>query len=177
VKVFRECRLVDALGAWGVHEARTREGRETGAPGPETLLGGVETTLLRRWPLLQHLFAAGPRSCCEIQLSGDDIPALVLPNGRAVSGWVAGALADKTQNGEHVRRLAASSVPISGPLIFAAPFEGTHFSAAALTAPITVLDGSHRLAAWIAHLDRGAAYPIPGILVLTGRPLTAPTQP
>jgi len=71
------------------------------------------------------------------------------------------AARDTDGSADYVRRLSASSTPV-GPPIFAI--------ARSTTGPITIFDGMHRMAAWVAQVSAGREYPLEIHLVLTERP-------
>ena len=80
-----------------------------------------------------------------------------------VSNFSKNKLAERDSDGsaDYVRRLAASSVPVGPPILAVAR---------STAGPITIFDGMHRMAAWVAHVSAGREYPLEINLVLTERP-------
>ncbi len=67
-------------------------------------------------------------------------------------------------SGEWVRALAGRAEPVGGPLLgVARRAEG----------PVTLFDGMHRAAAWVAQARTGRIYPITVNVVVTERPAPA----
>jgi hypothetical protein len=79
-------------------------------------------------------------------------------HARTLTDYSRSKLAETGQSGEWVRSLAASPMEIGGPVLAIAR---------SLDGPMTIFDGLHRMAAWVAHLDAGRDYPIKLTVVLT----------
>lgn len=77
--------------------------------------------------------------------------------------WSKNKLAEVGGDGsaDYVRRLAADPAPTGRPFLAIAR---------STAGPITVFDGMHRMAAWVAHGNAGRQYPLEINLVLTERP-------
>lgn len=159
------------LTEWARHEY---EGRHRAALPPEAYTGSLES---RRYVALQLLvrvrqnvipaiLAAGVLDCHRVTIEPADVPRLVVMGQDPVENWSRNKLAEESPSAYYVRALAGSPEPVGGPMI-------------ALTreleaGPITFFDGMHRLAAWVAHLQRGLVYPLSEIyLIETAQPAPA----
>lgn len=165
MKTISKCRLVDVLGEWGRHEG---EGRLRCLPrnsqGDEGLLKGVEIALTYRSPLIWRILFACPLIYFRIEILPEDIPAFRIGDGRSLEEWTASVTRNQDGSGVHVRSLAEGAGPVSGPLTCTAQIDETGTS---VRAPIVIFDGWHRAAAWAIQLQRGANYPITGLLIVT----------
>lgn len=170
MRILKECRLVDVLGEWGIHEGEGRLQLPAGTfEGDERLLSGVEVTLTRRSPLAWRILAGWPMASLRIEIAPDDVAALRITDGRTVEDWTNAVLKDQMESGAHVRALADTAEVVSGPLTCTA--QTADGSVACVKPPIVIFDGWHRAAAWIAQLRRGATYPMAGSLVVTRHPV------
>lgn len=170
MKVAAACRLVDVLGEWGNHEGEGRLQLPHGSlQGDARLLAGVELTVTYRSPIAWRMLAGWPTACARVELVPDDVPALRIADGRTAEEWTTAILADQTNSGRHVRKLAGAAGEVAGPLTCTA--QTADGSVARVQAPIVIFDGWHRVAAWIAQLRRGANYAISGNLVVTQYPV------
>lgn len=169
MRALGRIRLVDALAAWGVHEASGRwhhvDGLEFGAARPHA--DAVEFALLTRSPLIWRLLAAGPAETLSVEIGTEDLQLLVLADGRSVSAWTEAALAEDSDSGRHIRRMADAMEPVRGPLFCSA----RKSAAGRLAAPIVVFDGWHRVAAWAAQVRRRDPYSVSAHLLVTRQPV------
>lgn len=170
MRISGACRLVDVLGEWGIHEG---EGRlhlpPSSLQGDARLLNGVEVALIYRSPLAWRLLAGWPIACVRVEIAPEDVPALRITDGRTADEWTTAVLGDQTDSGQHVRELADAVREVTGPLTCTA--QTADGSVAGVQPPITIFDGWHRVAAWIAQLRGGANYAIMGSLVVTHHPV------
>jgi hypothetical protein len=158
VRITGVCRLVDVLGEWGIHESEGRLQHSTGSfpQGNAKLLVGVELAVTFRSPLAWRILAGWPIACARVELVPEDVDALRIADGRTAEDWTTAVLEDQTDSGRHVRGLADAGREVVGPLTCTAQTaDGT---VARLQPPIVILDGWHRVAAWIAQLRNGANY-------------------
>jgi hypothetical protein len=170
MRIIGQCRLVDVLGEWGIHEG---QGRLQLPPrtfeGADRLLIGVEVALTRRSPLAWRIIAGWPIAAFRIEITAEDIGALRIVDGRTLEEWTATVLTDSSDSGAHVRRLVEATEQVAGPLTCTA--QAVDADSPRVRPPIVVFDGWHRGAAWIAQLRRGRAYSILGNLVITEHPV------
>lgn len=170
MKILGECRLVDILGEWGIHEGEGRLQLPAGTfDGEDRVLNGVEVVLTRRSPLAWRILAGWPIVSLRVEIAAEDIAALRIMDGRSAEEWTTAVLNDQASAGVYVRALADGAEAVSGPLVCTAQTDGGGQSF--VRPPIVLVDGWHRAAAWIAQLRRGAAYPIAGRLVVTEHPV------
>lgn len=170
MRIVGECRSVEVLGEWGIHEGQGRLQLPAGMfQGEMRLLSGAEVALTCRPPLAWRILAGWPIACLRIEIAAEDVPALRITDGRTAQDWTTAVLSDQTDSGSHVRALADAAEAVSGPLICTA--QTTDGSVSRMRPPIVIFDGWHRAAAWIAQLRRGAAFPITGSLVVTQHPV------
>src|SRR5437870_3363965 len=77
MKILEECRLVDVLGEWGIHEGEGRLQLPTGTfSGDDRILSGVEVALTRRAPLVWCILAGWPMAALRIEITPEDIAIL-----------------------------------------------------------------------------------------------------
>jgi hypothetical protein len=168
IKVTGKARLLDALADWGKHEAQGRlrphlkELRADAFRGPQGRLRAVDVALRYRAPVIARILGSLPRACVRIELRPEHVPLLRVFDGRAADDYAAELLASASESGQHVRRMAKANTPVRGPILATA-----RGAAGRIAPPLTVYEGCHRLAAWIAHGKRGDGYAIAGYLVLT----------
>lgn len=170
VRIIEQCRLVDVLGEWGIHEGEGRLQLPAGTfDGGDRLLNGVEVALTRRSPLAWRVLAGWPIAALRIEIAPADVPVLRIADGRTVDDWTTAVLKDQSDSGAHVRRLADAAAPVTGPLVCTA--QSADGSVARVNPPIVIFDGWHRAAGWVAQLRRGQTYSITGQLIVTERPV------
>ncbi len=110
MRIVGECRLVDVLGEWGIHEGQGRLQLPAGMfQGEMRLLNGVEVALTRRSPLAWRILAGWPIACLRIEIAPEDVPALRITDGRIAHDWTTAVLNDQTDSGAHVRALAGAA--------------------------------------------------------------------
>jgi hypothetical protein len=162
MKHLAEGRLVDALAEWGAHEAQTRYGRSPSADR----LNHVELALRSRAPMVARILAATPLGCARVEVTADDVPALIITDGRSLEAWTDAVLLDQGRSGADVRAMVAGAAAVAGPMICTATLpEGSD----TMEPPLIIFDGWHRGAAWLEHGRRGHRYPIGAYLILTRR--------
>ncbi len=168
MRALGRIRLVDALAAWGTHEASGRwQHLQRSELGEDPQYAeAVEFALMTRSPLVWRLLAAGPAATLRVEISAEDLPLLRLADARSVAAWTEAALAEDSDSGRFIRSLADSREPVRGPLFCSAQMS----SVGQLTAPIVVFDGWHRVAAWAAQVRRRTPYPISAHLLVTRSP-------
>jgi hypothetical protein len=166
MRIVEQCRLVDVFGEWGIHEGqgRLRQPMEM-FEGDKRLLTGVEVALTFRSPLTCRILAGWPIACLRIEIAPEDVSVLRIADGRTAEDWTTAVLQDQTESATHVRALADTNDVVVGPLLCTA--QTADGSVTNVRPPIVIFDGWHRVAAWIAQLRRGTAYPITGSLVIT----------
>lgn len=165
MRVPQQIRFVDALAEWGAHEARGRLNQSGFNLGQiEDFRAAVDVALISRAPLLWRLLAAWPTETLQVEFDAEDVGALILADGRRAEDWATDAATDQSGAGQYIRRLAESTERVRGPLVCCAQ---RNPSGQGVVAPVVVVDGWHRVAAWIAHLRAGTSYPIRAHLVVT----------
>lgn len=168
-RITGKARLLDALAEWGRHEALGRLKPRLGEPpaghfeGERGRLQAIDIVLRFRAPVLARILGSLPVRCVHIELAPAHVRLLRVFDGRPARDYAAGLLAARSESGAYVRGLARGAERIRGPLVATAQRVSGR-----IAPPITVFEGCHRLAAWIAQLASGAApYPIGGYLVIT----------
>jgi len=113
--------------------------------------------------VIAGVLAAGIIECWRVRVTTADIPSILAMGGDPVTKYSENKLAESDTDGsaDYVRGLAAGAAHVEGP--FLAIARGT-------AGPITVFDGMHRMAAWVAHSNSGRQYPLEINLVVTERP-------
>jgi len=121
-----------------------------------------------RAPVIAAVQAARPTLCVEVEVTAEDLPALRVmcrPTDppRPLADHAEVLLANPGEEGDHVRELADSEAPVASPFVAVAR---------TVPGPITILDGVHRGAAWVAHIRGGRRYPLTvGVIVTLHRTL------
>lgn len=168
MQILEECRLIDALGEWGIHEGLGR-GRNrypaTLFEGPDRILNGAEVALTYRAPLSWRILRGWPLVCLRVDFGQEDVPALHIADGRPLQAWTNAVMQDQADSGRHVRAMAAAADRVVGPLLCAAQRAGEN--PLRVRAPIVIFDAWHRAAAWVSQIGGGESYPIRGYLVVT----------
>jgi hypothetical protein len=161
-----------ALMDWALHEwhGRVRVGlspasaRHAATLSPElTSWNAARALLAGRTDVIAGLMNAGIIRCTKVRITGADVPMILVMGADPASNYSKNKLAEDDVDGSanYVRGLAASATPVGGPFL----------AIGRTTAgPITVFDGMHRIAAWVAHDRAGRKYPLEISLVLTERP-------
>lgn len=159
-------RIGDALADWGEHEIEGRlvEGRRVPRGyldqfiGPRQRLEAIRVVLQARFQVVAAILAANPIEWIAVEVSSADLPSIRVMHARTLADYSRSKLAETGDSGDWVRRLAASPTEITGPLLAIAR---------SLEGPMTIFDGLHRMAAWVAHLEAGRDYPVKVTVVLT----------
>jgi len=159
-------RVGDVLADWGEHEiegrliegGRLARGYLDQFVGPRRRLEAIRVVLQVRFHLIAPILAANPTEWVAVEVSKADLPSLRVMHARPLADYGRNKLAEAGASGDWVRRLAADSADIGGPVLAIGR---------SLNGPITVFDGLHRMAAWVAHLNTGRDYPVRMTLVVT----------
>ena len=159
-------RVGDVLAEWGEHEIEGRlvEGGRVARGyldqfiGPRRRLEAIRVVLQVRFHLIAAIMAANPTEWIAVEVSKADLPSMRVMHARPLADYSRGKLAEAGASGDWVRRLASEAADVAGPVLAIGR---------SLNGPITVFDGLHRMAAWVAHLDAGRDYPIRMTLVVT----------
>ena len=145
-----------ALTEWAVHEVRGRfkSGAALDAlPPAEGRFRAVRFLLKNRRDVIAAIVAAQLVDCVSVEVQPDDLPLMLtmgaVPLDRLSSNMIAAPETD--ESGRWVRRLAAADGDVAGPFLGIARDPA---------GPVTLLDGLHRAAAWVAHAKAGRHYPI-----------------
>lgn len=105
--------------------------------------------------------AASVTGCVQVRVSPNDIPSIFVMGERSVRKFSAALLQEDTGY-EPAAFARALACPVDGP--FLAVARGA-------AGAITVLDGLHRMAAWVGPVDAGRGYSLEINVVLTERPV------
>jgi hypothetical protein len=159
-------RVGDVLAEWGEHEIEGRliEGGRLARGyleqfiGPRRRLEAIRVLVQVRFHLIAAILAANPTEWVAVEVSKADLLSIRVMHARPLADYGRSKLAESGASGDWVRRLAADENDVGGPVLAIGR---------SLTGPITVFDGLHRMAAWVAHLDAGRDYPIRMTLVVT----------
>ena len=156
----------EVLMAYGLHEWRGRLRLPAVAaqlPEEQTRFFAARTLLKNRRNVIAGILAAGITGCVRVRVTATDIPIIRVMGADPLSNYSRNKLAERDTDGsaDYVRRLAEDPRPIEGPILACAR---------STTGSITLFDGMHRMAAWVAHVAAGRAYPVEVNLVLTERP-------
>ena len=132
----------------------------------DTLFHAVRVLLDNRRDVIAGMMAAGLTGCRKIRVTAADVPSILVMGADPVTTYSQNKLAERDTDGsaDYVRGLAAGAVHVEGP--FLAIARGA-------AGPITVFDGMHRMAAWVAHSKSGRQYPLEINLIITERPSPA----
>ena len=159
-------RLGDVLADWGEHEIEGRlvEGRRVPRGyldqfiGPRQRLEAIRVVLQARFQVVAAILAANPSEWIAVEVSRADLPSIRVMHARTLADYSRSKLAETGESADWVRRLAASPTEIAGPILaIARSVEG----------PVTIFDGLHRMAAWVAHLNAGRDYAVNVTVVVT----------
>jgi hypothetical protein len=170
VDVLGHVEFGEVLMAYALHEWR---GRLRGHLPPaadhlspeEERFFAARALLQNRLNVIAGMLAAGIIDCVKIRVTPADIPIIRVMGANPLSVYSANKLVEVDTDGsgsaDHVRRLAGDSARIEGPILACARDTA---------GPITIFDGMHRMAAWIAHAIDRREYAMEINLVLTERP-------
>jgi hypothetical protein len=159
-------RLGDVLAEWGEYEI---EGRlvDTGRVprgyldqfiGPRQRLEAIRVILQVRFPVIAAILAANPIEWVAVEVAKADLPSIRVMHARPLADYSRSKLAETGEAADWVRRLAAGPLDVTGPVLaIARRADG----------PITLFDGLHRMAAWVAHLNEGRDYPVKVTVAVT----------
>jgi hypothetical protein len=159
-------RVGDVLAEWGEYEIEGRLIEAGRVPrgyldqfvGPRRRLEAIRVILQVRYQVIAAILAANPLEWVAVEVAKADLPAIRVMHARPLAEYSRVKLAETGETADWVRRLAARSMDIGGPLLaIARSHEG----------PITLFDGLHRMAAWVAHLNAGREYPVKVTVAVT----------
>lgn len=170
--VVSETKLVEALAAWGAHEA---SGRLQGKVKCEITdkLNCINLALHYRAPYVARLLAREPLSTLLVEFEPSDIASVVLANGRTIHAWIQATTTSESDAHAYFCRLVECATPPEGQLIVAAELIDPvkhHLGA------FMLYDGWHRAAAWVERNKQGKASNMAAFLVVTRHcdPLQSP---
>lgn len=166
MRVLGAASFGDVLAEWGIHEI---DGRFTDDgtvppgfldrfPAPDRRIQAIGVILQARLPVIAALFAAAPTDCVRVDVSGVDLSSILTMGAKSLTDYNREKLAERSKSADWVRRLAAAPENIRGPMIAIARRPD---------GPMTLFDGMHRMAAWVAHLSAGRDYPVTVYVVVT----------
>jgi hypothetical protein len=158
-------RVGDVLADWGEHEIERRlvEGGQVPRGyldqfvGPRRRLEAIRVALQVRFPLIAAILAANPIEWVAVEVSKADLPSIRVMHARPLADYSRSKLAETDPSAAWVRRLAEGP-DVAGPVLAIAR---------SLDGPITLFDGLHRMAAWVAHLNAGRDYAVNVTVVVT----------
>ena len=168
MKIVAPVTFGDVLADWGRHEG---QGNALQHYRPEQIgsldgPGGRERAIafIRRFraPLIAPLEAACIIGCYLVEMTPGDFGMLRGWGGQSLEQHAETALTAPGGQGPWVRYLADAPNEITGPLLVVG--RGT-------SGPFVVLDGLHRAAAWVVHVQGGREYSMSANVVITARPL------
>lgn len=165
MRVLQGVMLIDVLVEWGFHESQGRLRDQLppeylqGLDGPEGSRFALEVILRFRSPVIANMLVAIPMQCIRVEIQRADMTGMRVmgPPPPTLREYASRVMAQDDDSGGYVRTLASGS-PVAGPFVAVAR---------APRGPITLLDGLHRAAAWVAQGDRGRDYPLFVNLVVT----------
>jgi hypothetical protein len=164
-------RLVDALAAWGAHEAPGRGQQQF--PGQIAVdtndpIACLEFILWFRSRVIAHLLAREPVMTIKTTFNASDISKLVLFDGRTVATWIAETNnASGGESHQHFNALVQGTRPLSGSLLVGAQMVAPP---PALQIRHQILyEGWHRAAAIVQRAQAGLSDTIDAYIVLAAK--------
>ena len=159
MKRLGAARVGDVLADWGEHEVEGRLIERKRVPrgyldqfiGPRRRLEAIRVLLQVRLPVVAAILAANPTEWVAVEVSKDDLPLIRVMHARTLTDYSRSKLTEAGESGDWVRQLAGSAADVAGPVLAIAR---------SLAGPLTIFDGLHRMAAWVAHLEAGRHYPV-----------------
>jgi hypothetical protein len=168
MEVLGHVEFGEVLVAWALHEWQGRlrpllPASAAQLSPQDTLFHAVLALLENRRNVIAGVVAAGITDCTRVRVTAADVPSILVMGADPVTNYSQNKLSERDKDGsaDHVRALAASPRRIGGPFLAIAR---------STAGPITVFDGMHRMAAWVAHTNSGRQYPLEINLVVTERP-------
>ncbi len=158
-------RIGDVLADWGEHEIEGRLLQSGQVPrgyldqfvGPRQRLEAIRVILQVRYQIIAAILAANPTEWAAVKISAADLPSIRAMHARPLADYSRSKLQEAGAAGDAVRQLA-SGPDVTGPVLAVGRNpEG----------PITIFDGLHRMAAWVAHLNAGREYAVTITVVVT----------
>jgi hypothetical protein len=146
--------LLDALAAWGAHEADGRA-RDRYPIDISDKYACANFIMWQRAPYVSHILSRNPHpTALLVELDANEFGVIRLANGLTLEQWIEQADADATK---HFRRLCDAPESPQGPLVGAC-YES-------FAAPIMLYDGWHRAAAWFERCRTGRPSTITSYLI------------
>jgi hypothetical protein len=179
IRTLRRITLTDVLEEWGRHEAQGRISGDpksgamfsdlltlVGSDGAESRMAAIETILWVRCSVVAGILAATPVDCLRVAIDAGDQDRILVMSRHDQPELALAARTDEllrvvNPDGDHVRRLASAAENIDPPLLAVARAD---------LAKLTLLDGVHRGAAWVAHQRAGRFYEVEVNVVVTASP-------
>jgi hypothetical protein len=149
--------VIEALAAWGEHEAKGRLNGKL-SPAPGRTQDFADLTLRYRAPFVAHLVSHYPTGAVLVELELADAERIFLADGRHLSSWLSGASLESTA---YFASLRDAEVPPAGPLVASVHSSGS--------GPYVLYDGWHRAAAWLDRCKSGKVSNIAAHLIVCGR--------
>lgn len=168
MQVLGRVEFGEVLADWALHEWQGRlrlhlpEAAARLSP-VDARLPAIQALLQVRVNVIAGIVAAGISGCVRVRVGHEDIPAILVMGAQPVEEWSRNKLQEMDTDGsaDYVRHLEAGQAPVEGPIMAVSR---------SADGPITVFDGMHRMAAWVAHVNAGRRYPLEINVVLTERP-------
>src|SRR5688572_6632058 len=170
MQIGESCSLAEALRDWGTHEGLGLIKNHRRLPpeayeGAHGLVISLESLLMSRPGLVALVLAAIPIQCFRAVLELEDVPRLRSFDDRGANDYTDFMIKDPDpKHGGHVRGLVQRPGRVEGPLLAVARAPDISQPVQVIE-PIGILDGNHRMAAWIAKGRGGDAHPIAANLV------------
>ena len=158
-------RIGDVLADWGEHDIEGRLIQSGQVPrgyleqfvGPRRRLEAIRVILQVRFQLIAAILAANPIEWAAVEVSKADLPAIRAMHARPLADYSRMKLVEAGGAGDAVRRLAGGP-DVAGPVLAVGR---------SVNGPITIFDGLHRMAAWVAHLNAGRDYAVAVTVAVT----------
>lgn len=159
-------RIGDVLAEWGEYEIEGRLIESGRVPrgyldqfiGPRRRLEAIRVILQVRYQVIAAILAANPVEWVAVEVTKADLPSIRVMHARQLADYSRTKLAETGEAADWVRRLAARSMDIAGPVLAIAR---------SADGPITLFDGLHRMAGWVAHLNADRDYPVKVTVAIT----------
>ena len=178
MRVVGKLSIGDVLADWAEHECRGRlvvagilpAGYLDQFPPVRRPFEAINVLLQTRREPIAAILTARPMDVVRVEVTKDDITRMRVMGATPLATYSRDKLAERDVDGSanHVRRLAASTEEIAGPFVALAR---------SADGPITLFDGMHRAAAWVAHSYGGRDYPLLVDVFITRDPAPAFEQP
>lgn len=157
--------LMEALSAWGEHEATGRRRADASFDLRNPALC-ADFALRFRAPLVASLLQRLPTQTLRVEFDPEESDAMRLCDGRTLDAWANTAQADDQADWQHVQAMVSGTHPLAGPIIVSAQYQPPPHP----IGPIVLWDGWHRAAAWRQRFRQGIRTPLSAFLVVTAQP-------